>query len=263
VSGLRGLLILCTALLAMPGAATIADTLSSESFRAYQGHASRDQRLLYEEHHLLRLQDNRLRGRRVLYRCPDGSAFARKDVRYGEPAFQPEFALVDARSGYREGFDLGSSFVQSSATATLRRQPVRAGESLVVDAGFDEFVRTRWDALQRGETVRLDFLVPSRLSAYGFRVRKLREETLHGDTVSVFRLALSGMLGWFADAIDVSYRDSDKRLKRFEGLSNIRGDTGDNLVVRIDFPPERQAEASQADWDAAANEPLQACMLGN
>ncbi len=253
------------AALAMLGAASLAASAPGESFSAYQGQAraSQDNRLLYEEHHLLRLQDERLRGRLVLYRCPDGSAFARKDVRYSEPAFQPEFALVDARSGYREGFDLGSSFVQNSSTATLRRQPVRVDESLVVDAGFDEFVRTRWDALQRGDTVRLDFLIPSRLSSYGFRVRKLREDIWHDDSVSVFRLALSGVFGWFADAIEVSYRDSDRRLMRFDGLSNIRGDAGNNLVARIDFPADLQASARQADWEAAATEPLQACTLGD
>jgi hypothetical protein len=233
---------------------------------AYQGEARvpGDETLIYEEHHLLRRDaDGQPRDRLVLYRCPDGAAFARKEVRYVGAAQAPEFVLVDVRLGYREGYELGSSFVQRGGQAPLQRKSVAAGDSLVVDAGFDEFVRVRWDELQRGQAVRLDFLVPSRLSAYGFRLLKLRSEALDGEPASVFRLALSGVLGWFADAIEVSYRDSDRRLMRFAGLTNIRRDGDSNLFARIEFPPAREAAADDAAWHAAEREPLVDCRLGS
>lgn len=231
---------------------------------AYQGEARRPDggALLYEEHHLLKADGGAPRERLVLYRCPDGAAFARKTVRYGASSQAPEFDLRDARFGYREGFELGSSFVQRSAKAALQRAPV-AAHDMVVDAGFDEFVRAHWDALQRGDAVRLDFLVPSRLAVYGFTLRRLRGETLDGEAATVFRLALSGVFGWFADAIEVSYRDHDRRLMRFDGLSNIRRDASENLVARIEFPLERERPASEADWQAALREPLAACTLGS
>ena len=59
----------------------------------------------------------------------------------------------------------------------------------MVDAGFDEFVRSRWDDLQRGETISLQFLVPSRLAAYKFKLSKVRSETLFDQPASVFQLA--------------------------------------------------------------------------
>jgi hypothetical protein len=247
-----GLLLPATAAAALP-------------IHAYQGEARVPDggALLYEEHHLLRRDaDGQPRDRLVLYRCPDGVAFARKEVRYNGAAQAPEFALFDARLGYREGYELGSSFVQRSETAPLQRKPVTAGEALVIDAGFDEFVRARWDALQGGQSVRLDFLVPSRLSSYGFRLLKLRSEALHGEPASVFRLALSGVFGWFADAIEVSYRDSDRRLMRFDGLTNIRRDGDRNLVARIEFPPQRETTAAEDAWAAAEREPLVDCTLG-
>jgi hypothetical protein len=232
---------------------------------AYQGEARLPGAgtLLYEEHHLLRRDPaGQPRNRLVLYRCPDGAAFARKDVRYGEATQAPEFALFDVRFGYREGYELGSSFVQRSGKAPLQRKPVTTGEALVIDAGFDEFVRGRWDELQRGEALRLEFLVPSRLSSFGFRLLKLRSETIGGEPASVFRLALSGVFGWFADAIEVSYRDSDRRLMRFAGLTNIRRDGDNNLVAQIEFPPAREAPAAEAAWAAAEREPLVDCQLG-
>jgi hypothetical protein len=233
------------------------------AFSAYQGEArDADNRLLYEEHHWLRLADARPQERLVLYRCPSGETFARKTVRYGDALQRPEFALVDVRFGYREGFELGSSFVQRDDSTALRRQAVRTSERLVVDAGFDEFVRANWDALQRGDSQRLDFLLPSRLSTYGFRVIKLREEQLHGEPASVFQLGLSGVFGWFSDTIEVSYRDRDRRLMRFQGTTNIRIDPLRNVTARIEFPPAREAQASEGDWYDAEREPLQACALG-
>ncbi|MEE7548937.1 hypothetical protein HF319_19710, partial [Xanthomonas sp. Kuri4-1] len=53
-------------------------------------------RLLYRESHWVEPDG----GRVVLYRCPGGAAFARKQVGGGS---DPEFELVDARDGYREG----------------------------------------------------------------------------------------------------------------------------------------------------------------
>lgn len=252
-------------LLMLATLATLAATpAAATGVTAYQGlaRAVDGDTLLYEEHHLLRNEDQRPRERLVLYRCPDGAAFARKTVRYGDSLQAPEFDLRDARFGYREGFELGSSFVQRSAQAALQRETLPAREDFVVDAGFDEFVRAHWGALQRGDAVRLDFLIPSRLAVYGFKLRRLRSESIDGEPATVFRLALAGVFGWFADAIDVAYRDHDRRLMRFDGLTNIRRDASENLVARIEFPPEREQAASDADWQAALREPLSACSLG-
>lgn len=223
--------------------------------------------LMYVEEHLLREQSGKPSERLVLYRCPGGEAFARKHVRYGEPPFAPQFEMLDARFDYREGFSrgkiAGETFVQRGADDALQKEAVALGESLVVDAGFDEFVRAHWDALQAGEQVPLRFLVPSRLASYGFKVKRVGQETLYGESVSTFRLALSGLLGWFADAIDVSYRDRDRQLIRFVGLSNIRATPEENLTARIDFPPEKQGETAPAEaWDQAQKEQLQACSVG-
>ena len=235
----------------------------------YQGAArSTDSgNLLYEEHHYLRTENGQPRERLVLYRCPSGEAFARKRVQYGEPPYAPSFRMDDARLGYAEGFSRGQAsgeaLVQRAAGQPVETDAVSLGESLVVDAGFDEFVRSHWDELQQGKKVGLRFLVPSRLAAYGFKLQKTGEEALYGEPASTFRLALSGFFGWFADAIDVSYRNSDRRLMRFVGLSNIRASAEENLVADIQFPPAEQVD-SLADeaWERAGREPMVGCQLG-
>lgn len=221
-----------------------------------------DNRLLYQEQHGLRLDnDGRLLERRVLYRCADGTAFARKRVDYRPDAEAPDFALDDARSGYREGLrrrdGRREAFVQYPGAAE-RSAWLDAG-AMVADAGFDRWARARWERLSTGERLGLRFLVPSRLAAYEFSVQALPVTPTAGEYR--FRLRLGGWLGWLAPYIDVAYAASDRRLLRFEGLSNLRDDRGNRpLRVRIDFPAPAQP-ASAVEFAALDAEPLRACRV--
>jgi hypothetical protein len=250
--------ILALSLLAMPLAAPAA------TIRAYVGEArTPDGALIYEEHHLVRFNEQQPAERLVTYRCTDGQAFARKQVDYGDPLFAPSFRLDDHRFGYVEGFAKGAAFVRAGSAADEQREVIDAGAALVVDAGFDEFVREHWDELQRGEAVSLEFLVPSRLDAYRFKLRKVRSEAIFGEPASVFELAISGFLSLFADPLEVGYRDSDRRLMHFKGLTNIRKTLDSNIVAQIRFPPAREdAAAGDASIEQARAEPLGDCTLG-
>jgi hypothetical protein len=215
--------------------------------------------LYRESHYLFRDEDGR--GRLVLYRCPDGAPFARKHVFYGEQPQAPAFSLRDARLGYREGLrrgELGPEvYVQNGRGAEEQRALIDAVPDLVADAGFDEFVRRYWDVLQRGETLRFPFLVPSRLQVMDFRVRKQAALGEGAERESVLRLQLGSWWSFVLPHIDVVYRDRDLRLMRFEGLTNIRDLRGRNLSARIEFDPAYETrELSAADLDEARQVPL-------
>ena len=245
------------------GAALLLAAAPAQAGRVYVGLAADPQRgtPLYEEHHHLRDDGERL----VLYRCTDGTAFARKHMPAGRHAQAPAFALEDARFGYREGVQREGrrvfAYVRRSAKHPLRRNEVPATPRLVIDAGFDEFVRRHWGELQRGRPVALDFLVPSRRRTYAFGVTRLRGERVDGEAASVLRLAPSGVLGWFAPAIEVVYRDRDRRLLRFTGITNVRENPDDSVSARIAFPPEREAPLDPAAWEAARRATLSACRV--
>lgn len=221
--------------------------------------------LLYREQHLLDHADGELRRRLVVYRCTDGTAFARKQVDYGDSSLAPAFSFEDVRLGYREGLrragDAGELWVRRGPQAAERSAPVSVGEALVADAGFDEFIRERWQPLLDGKPVPLQFAVPSRLDAYDFTVRRRGAGEVAGEPAEFFRLRLGGLLGWLAPHIDVAYGRDSRRLLRFEGLSNLRDDQGkEQLLARIDFPsPAGPAAAGQ--WQALLAEPLSACSV--
>ncbi|MFN3965916.1 MAG: hypothetical protein ACK4JC_10980 [Silanimonas lenta] len=221
-------------------------------------------RPLYEEQHLLRRNGaGRLEERLVLYRCTDGTPFARKQVDYRGSASAPAFQFEDARSGYREGLrregDVASVFVVRPQ-AEKREAPLPPGE-LVADAGFDQWVRAAWPRLAGGESVPMRFLVPSRLDSFGFRVAEVPGDTAADGAARRFRLRLGGLLGWFAPHIDVVYAEADRRLLRFEGLSNLRDDAGVRpLKVRIEFP-QAPRPAEPGAWERLAAEPLKPCRV--
>ena len=80
-------------------------TSAVESVRFEQGQAwdMQKKRLLYTESHWTRFENNLLSERTVLYRCADGTPFARKVISYAPSRLAPAFDFKDARLDYREG----------------------------------------------------------------------------------------------------------------------------------------------------------------
>jgi hypothetical protein len=219
---------------------------------------------MYTEQHWLRSDGDRPVERLVLYRCPDGSVFGRKQVDYRRSAAAPAFRFDDSRSGYVEGLrdDRSPEVFFSPGRGAGEKSAALPAKQLVVDAGFDEFIRSRWSALLAGEAVPLDFALPSRLESMGFTIRRVGQARIDGEAAWVFRLRLDSVIGWLAPHIDVSYGQQSRRLLRFEGLSNVRDDAGDKqLIARIDFPrPSRPAD--DQEWSAAMKTRLTACAVG-
>ena len=210
--------------------------------------------LLYVESHAVAGLGTAAETRVVLYRCAAASApFARKELDYGGNRIAPAFAFEDARSGFAEGLKRDARglevFERAGTHARMRTEMLVRAQALVADAGFDEFVRTRWDSLERGEAAEVPFLVPSRLESVNFKVRKVGDASIEGEPANVFRLSVAGPLGWFLSDIDVSYRKRDRRLMRYRGITNIRNAAGSMLEAQIDFP---EADRNESAVDLAA-----------
>jgi hypothetical protein len=99
-------------------------------------------------------------------------------------------------------------------------------------------------------------------ASQAFSVQRKGETAISGEPAWLFELRLDGWLGVFAPKIEVAYGKDSRRLLRFQGLSNLRDDRGEeSLVARIDFEtPSRPS--NEAAWIAAARQPLSACRAG-
>lgn len=218
----------------------------------YEGiaYAPGSQRVLYREAHW-RVDGQHL----VIYRCPDGHAFARKRLDYTKGAVAPDFEMHDARDGFRSGVatteDGRRVFVREAAGE--RQRSAALPEGAVVDAGFDAFIRRAWGRLGADARVEVPFLVPSRLKALRFR---LQVRPAAGSARRVFRLTLGSWIGGMLPHIDVTYDAATRTLLRFQGLSDVRDGRGGNLEVDIRFPPHKRAATDSGALQAAAQTPL-------
>jgi hypothetical protein len=213
-------------------------TQSPESFSG-SAYATGSNQLLYRETHYVYAGD---RGgeRVVLYQCPDGRAFARKQSHDDGNAQAPDFDLFDARVGYREGVRRNGAerevYVQRSAAQPELTDPLRLPVDGVIDTGFDVFALAHWQALVRGDALRFDFLVPSRRTFYSFKVSKVDAPLAPPGSVT-FRMASSSWLAFLLPHIDISYDLTTRRLVRYEGLSSVRDvKTGKNYHVHYEYP---------------------------
>lgn len=217
--------------------------------------------LLYVESHYVKRLGSNDEQRVVLYRCDEqGPAFARKTLSYASGRLAPDFRFEDARLGYLEGLQrkgpLKSVFLRDGRDVPERNASLKTNQSLVADAGFDEFVRQNWSQLEAGESLRFYFLVPSRLDYLSFKIKKVGETRIDNEPASIIQLNLSGVLGWFLPNIEVSYRQRDRALMRYAGVTNVRDLQSRNVVARIDFPATERRLTDPLDFDALRQQPL-------
>ena len=237
--------------------------MASEQYLTYFGVAAaqRSGQVMYGESHVVEYRDGRLAQRVVLYTCPDGTPFARKTASYEDP-LAPSYLFEDASNGVREGVRPGERrrvFFHGVDGKPEKSAPLPADPGLVVDSGFDEFIRSNWDALIAAGSLPLQFLVPSRLETLSFQLQHLRRGNEYGVPTEVFRLKLQGIVGWIAPSIDVSYSQRDHVLLRYQGLADLRDKQGENLRADITF---RLSDRKPSDANAAAaamRAPLVAC----
>lgn len=216
--------------------------------------------VLYREDHY-RYGPADARRELVLYRCPDGRPFARKHIDDGH-ALSPDFALHDARNGYREGVRERDGrrqvFVHRVGADHTRSAPLPTVSTPVIDSGFDVFIRRHWKALAARDALKIDFLVPSHLKFMHFRIVRHHDAAAAAKGIMVFRLKLDRWFAFVLPHIDVGYAIRDHQLAWFRGLSNLRDMHGENVKVVLRYPsnlrgarvtPAALASARHAELD--------------
>jgi hypothetical protein len=150
---------------------------------------------------------------------------AYKELDFSISSFRPTLSIQD----YRSDMKIEIGFEED--------------DNLVVDAGFDRYLRSKWTELDNGEVVKFSFLV------VGYEdPLKMRAERRDSDSCIQEELCLeisldSWFLGLLADPIALAYSRDERRLLRYQGLSNMRAENGDSLQVSIQYHYSEQAVA--------------------
>lgn len=205
---------------------------------------------LYREVHLVDTSRHT-----VLFECPDGKAFARKQLDVeGSPA-EPDYSFVDARTGYEEGVQREGAtrvaYVRRPGAQRIERPLPEKGDG-VIDAGFDTYLRKHWDTVIQGG-VSVAFLLTSRGRFMPIQI--LPAKPRDGDRRLTMRL--DAWYAFVAPSIVVTYNEAERRLLRYEGPGNIRDARGKPIDVRIEYPAsERNEDVAGDPFDDALRAPL-------
>ena len=133
-----------------------------------------------------------------------------------------------------QGQALSISYQQGDKGATkAQEQPLKT--PLVIDAGFDHFIRQQWQPLVAGETLDFYYAAPTRQSLLALQVQK---KSCGPDQVdrACFEINSSNWLVRLVlQPIEISYDLENKKLRRFRGLANMLDRDGGSLKVDIRY----------------------------
>lgn len=204
------------------------------------------EQLLYREHHLAPSQ-NAL-PTRVVYRDTDGTVFAEKSLDHSMSTVAPAMDFRDHRRDVRivtrYPEEAGGKEIELLYYGKGREEARRERfdtDSLIVDAGFDPFVRERWQRLvDDSERIVAEFLVPSRADTVRVGIDQVdRDRCRTGrENLLCFEVGAAGALrlvSWFIDPIRLGYDADSRQLVFYDGRGNIPDASGEQRSIRIEY----------------------------
>ena len=197
---------------------------------------------LYEEHHQVfgECRDNHWHPTRhnVSYKDPGSvDSFATKELNYDLATSRPSFIFEQPRFNERlavqNSEDRRLVIDWQSPEGRNERFRVDVDQRVVVDAGFDQFIRDNYRTLARGDSLRLRFLAPTRGAHYGFIAEPIQDRRV--DAPLTVQIRASGLLSrWFVDPILLGY-DEQGFLTDYVGLTNVRMNNDENFTAHIRY----------------------------
>lgn len=181
----------------------------------------------------------------VVYKEVSGEVFAVKELRYHVQASAPSFKQTNERNGeitQVERISAGQMKITyiSKTGARAKVDTIDVDKRLIIDAGFDPFVRENWQTLDQGDDIEVDFLVATRQFKAPFLVEKT--DCIAG-VEGAFCLLIKPNAWWVKLAVDpifIAYDRRTQNLLRYLGRGNISEANGDYLTVDIRYLyPER------------------------
>ncbi|WCN07866.1 hypothetical protein [Marinomonas mediterranea] len=173
----------------------------------------------------------------VRYFEADGRLFATKKLDYAQSSNAPSFEQLNERQGEAisvKHTDKIELQYRASSDAATKSATFNVSNKLVIDAGFDRYVREHWSELVNRKTHSVDYLVPSRQTTVEFKIKR---RTCLDEQISesvCFEVKPSAWwLSLLINPLYLAYDETTKRLVRFIGRGNIADKNGKYQTVDI------------------------------
>lgn len=188
----------------------------------------------------------------VVYVDENNNEIVKKTIDYRASYSAPAFKQVDKRNNEILAVEWVDEQLkiayQPKFKDELKEAVIKPEYPLVIDAGFDYFVREYWNELLAGERIKFKYVAPTRLTLVGLTIQSKTcstdfiddsikgEENKNLDQYSCFQIKASQwLIGLFLKPINLMYSTNEQRLYRFRGLANINDEKGDGLEVDIRY----------------------------
>ncbi|SIT22326.1 hypothetical protein SAMN05421788_105278 [Filimonas lacunae] len=206
---------------------------------AYTGYAYKPgtQSLVYKEQNTEKYINNKHTETQTSYYSQSNQLIATRTLDFSNSLYTPSFKTEDLRTGYMEGVAVtgyqARMFVRKDKTASIKEKVITLNAPMVIDGGFNQFIKDHWSQLMQNQAVVFNFVVPARLNYYNLRACKIAATSTE---VKIRIEPNSALLRWIAPPIIVNYNILTRRITNYEGKSNITDDEGSNSVVTLVYP---------------------------
>lgn len=192
--------------------------------------------LLYRETHTVSANGTH----KVEYSEPDGLVFGHKVIDDSHSKIAPSFTQTNMRNGEEIKVNSGAKTIvvdyKKDRSSERKEADISYEPGMVIDAGFNAFVREYWQSLENDTKMKIQFVVPSRQSTVGFTVSRslCKPDTKKGAECFVLT-PNSWVVKMLVDPILLAYDSDTKQLLRFTGRANIADKNGDYQAVDIQY----------------------------
>lgn len=202
---------------------------------------------LYREQHIQLAEGQQV----VLYRDSEDKLFAKKILDFVHAKTAPDVIQEDTRSGefiqivrLEEGKQLRIDY-RDSKTADTKTAETSSQPTLVVDAGFDHFVRGNWTDLKKGNAASLEYLLPSRQQTVALTIRQSNCPEATNNSTCFTVTPTNWFFRMLAPSIYLAYDNETRCLTHFRGKSNISSEQGAAMAVDIYYTHHQSCSTAE------------------
>ncbi len=230
-------IILTLALLPVSSAATVKHSIGIAR--------NADNSVRYIEHHQY-LQDGR---HEVRYYDADNQLMLFKEIRYPDLPQHPTISQADFLRSTTTIVEQAEdkAIITRSSHDDADSFSFKLTDDIIIDAGFDAYIRANFQQLQQQKTTTFRFAVPGQSRLLGMKLKYLGSES---DLARFSIEPTSWVVRLLVPGIDLYYDDSGQ-LVRYQGFSNLKPPAGESREVLIDFrhyESEQSLETPLAEW---------------
>lgn len=179
----------------------------------------------------------------VQYLGQGNRLIASKQLDYAQGFNTPLYRMHDLRFNRITGNEwLGDHFsiYRLESGESPKRKNVQPSADLVIDAGFDHFVREHWNRLANGESLPFSFVVADPLVTLHMRMQRVQPEQSaiprRDPRYRYFHASSRNrLIGWAIPDIHLAYDSESRLLQAYLGPSNLTDEQDKSQQVLIEY----------------------------